>query len=86
MLEKPVDPVVPIEIKSACGFRNAEGVGFRITGNNDNEAEYAEFPWMVAVLKEEQASDQILNVYQCGGSLIHPSGKQLALLMLLSFD
>lgn len=23
-----------------CGLRNVEGVGFRITGNNDNEAEY----------------------------------------------
>lgn len=34
-----------------CGYRNSEGVGFRITGNNDNEAEYGEFPWMVAILK-----------------------------------
>ena len=49
VLEKPVEPVVPVEIKSGCGFRNAEGVGFRITGNNDNEAEYAEFPWMVRI-------------------------------------
>ena len=23
-----------------CGLRNEEGVGFKITGNNDNEAEY----------------------------------------------
>lgn len=26
-----------------CGFRNAEGVGFRITGNSDGESEYGEF-------------------------------------------
>lgn len=32
-----------------------------------------EFPWTVAILKEEKAADEILNVYQCGGSLIHPS-------------
>lgn len=32
-----------------------------------------EFPWMVAILKEELAAEQVLNVYQCGGSLIHPS-------------
>lgn len=32
-----------------------------------------EFPWTVAILKEETTSDQVLNVYQCGGSLIHPS-------------
>lgn len=32
-----------------------------------------EFPWTVAILKEEKALDgQILNVYVCGGSLIDP--------------
>lgn len=30
-----------------------------------------EFPWTVAILKEERALDgQILNVYVCGGSII----------------
>lgn len=67
---KPGSPV--LKVHSECGFRNVEGVGFRIIGNNDNEAEYGEFPWMVAILKEEIAGDQVLNVYQCGGSLIHP--------------
>lgn len=57
----------------SCGFRNADGVGFRITGNTEGESEYGEFPWMVAILKEELAAEQVLNVYQCGGSLIHPS-------------
>lgn len=28
---------------ATCGFRNAEGVGFRITGNSDGESEYGEF-------------------------------------------
>lgn len=28
---------------------------------------------MVAILREERASDKILHVFQCGGSLIHPS-------------
>jgi hypothetical protein len=56
-----------------CGWRNVEGIGFRITGNNDHESEYGEFPWMMAILKEERAAEQSLNVYQCGGSLIHPS-------------
>lgn len=69
--ETPNIPEVPIA--QSCGYRNVDGVGFRITGNNDNEAQFAEFPWTVAILKEEQASGQVLNVYQCGGSLIHPS-------------
>lgn len=62
----------PSNTEHSCGLRNEEGVGFRITGNMDGEAEYGEFPWMVAVLKEEEAVDKILNVYVCGGSLIHP--------------
>lgn len=28
---------------------------------------------MVAIIKEEPSLQDILNVYQCGGSLIHPS-------------
>lgn len=62
----------PIERKG-CGQRHPNGVGFRITGNSNNEAEFGEFPWMVAILKEELIGEnnQKLNVYQCGGSLIH---------------
>lgn len=67
--EVPNIPVV--ETRQGCGNRNIDGVGFRIT-DKDSEAQYSEFPWMVAVLREERANDQILNVYQCGGSLIHP--------------
>lgn len=63
----------PITVPTKCGIRNVDGVGFRITGDNDGESEYGEFPWMVAILKEEKALDQVINVYQCGGSLIHPS-------------
>lgn len=29
-----------IEKKTGCGHRNQEGVGFRITGEKDNEAQY----------------------------------------------
>ncbi|XP_058459451.1 uncharacterized transmembrane protein DDB_G0289901-like [Malaya genurostris] len=66
------NPLVPSQENLGCGIRHADGVGFRITGNNDGESEYGEFPWMVAILKEEKALDQVINVYQCGGSLIHP--------------
>ncbi|XP_049290977.1 uncharacterized PE-PGRS family protein PE_PGRS54-like isoform X2 [Anopheles funestus] len=69
--QNPLDKTV--DVPQQCGLRNADGVGFRITGDNDGESEYGEFPWMVAILKEEKALDQVINVYQCGGSLIHPS-------------
>ncbi|XP_052893447.1 uncharacterized PE-PGRS family protein PE_PGRS54-like isoform X2 [Anopheles moucheti] len=69
--QNPLDKTV--DRPHTCGLRNADGVGFRITGDNDGESEYGEFPWMVAILKEEKALEQVINVYQCGGSLIHPS-------------
>lgn len=61
-------PIVPDKSPSYCGIRNENGVSFQITGNVDNEAEYAEFPWMAAVLKASGDSVELL----CGASLITP--------------
>ena len=42
-------------------------------GDTDNEAQFGEFPWMVAILREESVNEnEKLNVYQCGGALTHP--------------
>lgn len=75
---KPPDtvqtPVTPRPTnRIGCGQRHPDGVGFRIIGQKDNEAQFGEFPWMVAILREEAigAEGQKLNVYQCGGALIH---------------
>ncbi|CAL7939213.1 unnamed protein product [Xylocopa violacea] len=69
---KTEDRIVPNSVeRKGCGQRHPDGVGFRITGDNNNEAQFGEFPWMVAILKEESIGDNKLNVYQCGGSLIH---------------
>jgi len=73
-VQEPITPT-PSPIKRiGCGHRNPDGIGFRITGDKDNEAQFGEFPWMVAVLREEtiEGNPQKLNVYQCGGALIHP--------------
>lgn len=68
----PVPPIPPMEPPTRCGKRNVDGIGFRITGSKNGEAEYGEFPWMVAILKTEEVLGQLReNVYQCGGSLIH---------------
>ncbi|XP_063911669.1 phenoloxidase-activating factor 2-like [Zophobas morio] len=74
-VEVPLTPTPPPIKRSGCGHHNPDGIGFRITGNNDNEAQYGEFPWMVAVLREEsiEGNPQKLNVYQCGGALIDTS-------------
>ncbi|KAM3957646.1 LOW QUALITY PROTEIN: phenoloxidase-activating factor 2-like [Aphomia sociella] len=77
--EDPITPPPPTkeEQKPGCGWRNENGVGFRIVGDKDGEAKFGEFPWMVAILKIEPVNDkdpegQKLNVYVGGGSLIHP--------------
>lgn len=61
----------PVTVRLGCGNHQKKGVGFQIEPR-DNEAQFGEFPWMVAVLKEQTIGDKLLNVYVCGGSLIHP--------------
>ncbi|KAK9878966.1 hypothetical protein WA026_003785 [Henosepilachna vigintioctopunctata] len=72
--DNPILPTPNPDKKVGCGYRNPDGIAFRITGDKDDESQYGEFPWMVAVLREEvfQGSPEVLNVYQCGGALIHP--------------
>jgi hypothetical protein len=54
-----------------CGYRNSNGISFKITGNFNHEANFAEFPWMIAVMQEANIKGNITKVYQCGGSLIN---------------
>lgn len=54
-----------------CGIRNKNGIDFTITGNMDNEAEFAEFPWMVAILKNDIDAQRSQAI--CGGSIITPN-------------
>uniref|UniRef100_A0A1Y9H283 Phenoloxidase-activating factor 2 n=1 Tax=Anopheles dirus TaxID=7168 RepID=A0A1Y9H283_9DIPT len=58
-----------------CGLRNEDGFIFPDTSvtDSDGSSRYGEFPWMVVVLKLEKALDRNINLYQCGGSLIHPA-------------
>ncbi|GBP33111.1 Phenoloxidase-activating factor 2 [Eumeta japonica] len=82
---RPDRPIIPKsderleQLKDAgCGRRNPEGVGFRIKGDDDGEAEFGEFPWMVAVLSVRPVDAYDLegpktHAYLGGGSLIHHS-------------
>lgn len=67
--------VIPASIGIAsnkpCGVRNSNGIDFRITGNENDEAEYGEFPWMVALL--EKGANQSGRFSFCGASLIAPN-------------
>lgn len=58
----------------ACGQSNPGGVGIRITGAEDGEAQFGEIPWMVAVLHLERVDEtgKTISVYLCGGALILP--------------
>lgn len=73
-VDEIITPAPPREKQLGCGIRHPEGVAVRITGDTENEAQFGEFPWMVAVLREEsvEGNPNKLNVYQCGGALIHP--------------
>ncbi|CAB3364151.1 Hypothetical predicted protein [Cloeon dipterum] len=72
-LDTPIPPP-PQPARVGCGRRNPDGVGFRITGDLDGESQFGEFPWMVAVLKDEfvKQNEPPVKLYQCGGTLIHP--------------
>ncbi|XP_016940780.3 phenoloxidase-activating factor 2 [Drosophila suzukii] len=71
LLSKRADSIFPLtpEIPEGCGYQNKNGVGFKITGAENQEAEFGEFPWMLAILLEEGPR----NVYECGGALIAPN-------------
>uniref|UniRef100_A0A182YL63 Phenoloxidase-activating factor 2 n=1 Tax=Anopheles stephensi TaxID=30069 RepID=A0A182YL63_ANOST len=71
--EPPKPTNIRVGAAKECGVRNMAGVKIRIAGNKDGEAQYGEFPWMAAIYKEEKALDQMIVLYQCGGSLIHPA-------------
>ncbi|CAL4076549.1 unnamed protein product, partial [Meganyctiphanes norvegica] len=65
----------PLESHEKCGVRNSEGVGFTVSGFTEGQAQYGEFPWMVALLQSNTGSgtDQVANnLYLGGGSLIDP--------------
>ncbi|XP_033235774.1 phenoloxidase-activating factor 2 [Drosophila pseudoobscura] len=62
-------PITQPDAAKGCGYQNPNGIGFKITGAVNQEAEFAEFPWMVAILREEAQ----LNLYECGGALIAPN-------------
>uniref|UniRef100_A0A1A9W5D1 Phenoloxidase-activating factor 2 n=1 Tax=Glossina brevipalpis TaxID=37001 RepID=A0A1A9W5D1_9MUSC len=65
-----VIPALPSEPQEGCGWRNQNGVGFKIAVKTD-EAEFGEFPWMLAILRVEEDDDQdVIFLYECGGSLI----------------
>ncbi|XP_016963157.1 phenoloxidase-activating factor 2 [Drosophila biarmipes] len=63
----PTDPETP----EGCGYQNKNGVGFKITGAVSQEAEFGEFPWMLAILIEDRTRNE--NLYECGGALLAPN-------------
>ncbi|CAG9863829.1 unnamed protein product [Phyllotreta striolata] len=66
---RPSTPPPPRETAPVgCGYRNPDGIGFSITGADNNEAQFAEFPWMVTVCNADEANSRP----SCGGALIHP--------------
>lgn len=68
-----IEPTPSNVKRNGCGQYNRYGKAFKITGNLKNETNFAEFPWMVAVLYKESNNENLQesNNIQCGGALIN---------------
>nr|XP_029712949.1 phenoloxidase-activating factor 2 [Aedes albopictus] len=51
-----------------CGYRNEDGIKFNTINRNDSEAQYGEFPWVVAILYTDFGKVKL----RCAGTLIDP--------------
>jgi hypothetical protein len=58
---------------SSCGIRGGslDTTVVRILTDN-NPTQFSEFPWMLALLREDTESGSMQYRFQCGASLIHP--------------
>merc|ERR1711970_277090 len=75
-------PPPKLKYEPKCGRRNQNGLGVRIQGFRESESQFGEWPHMCAVLHETEVLEQqvqtsysepsLVNLYQCGGSLIAP--------------
>merc|ERR1712038_2191683 len=66
----PAQPAVQYQPK--CGRRNAGGLNVRIQGFTDSESQFGEWPHMCALLREELVEEDVVQVFQCGASLLEP--------------
>nr|XP_029712931.1 phenoloxidase-activating factor 2 isoform X3 [Aedes albopictus] len=63
----PTVSVDDLDIKE-CGYRNEDGIKFKTINRNDGEAQYGEFPWVVAILLADSGKVKL----RCAGTLIDP--------------
>lgn len=55
-----------------CGIRNKDGVIYKLQNNDEDQSEFAEFPWTILLLKEDSIAGLPRQIFWCAGSLIHP--------------
>lgn len=74
IIPTPVDVCESFMAPSKCGFRNKKGLGGIALSmqNKSLYANFAEFPWMVAVLLESAPGSKTSEAFKSGGSLINP--------------
>ncbi|KAK9878968.1 hypothetical protein WA026_003787 [Henosepilachna vigintioctopunctata] len=71
---------------STCGKRNPQGIDFKLSGNLNDEAEYGEFPWQVALLRTNYDKKKHGHQCICGGSLIRSNVVLTAAHCVLGFQ
>ncbi|XP_068223696.1 phenoloxidase-activating factor 2-like [Palaemon carinicauda] len=60
------------DILPSCGTRNTQGIAARVLGFRQGESQFGEFPWVVAVLRQEIMMERPVHLFVGGGTLIHP--------------
>ncbi|GBP33108.1 Phenoloxidase-activating factor 2 [Eumeta japonica] len=58
--------------RAGCGWRNPNGVGARPAGLTDGDANFAEFPWVVAIIRYSIPSQET------GNALVTPLGLRVS--------
>ncbi|XP_064553621.1 phenoloxidase-activating factor 2-like [Drosophila montana] len=56
-----------------CGYSNPKGVRITIENADDNNSQFGQFPWMVAILNKNCSSSQCAYEVLGGGSLVAPN-------------
>lgn len=56
-----------------CGHRNENGVLMKTEGARKGEAEFGEFPWIVAIMQDEISDDILFRKLIGGGSILSPN-------------
>nr|CDF32001.1 serine protease [Macrobrachium rosenbergii] len=69
---RPMNEKVEETVLPSCGTRNTQGIAVRVLGFRQGESQFGEFPWVVAILRQELMMERPVHLFVGGGTLVHP--------------